>query len=81
MIEHAFPDDFEADDVSAFFKDGRRSRRHRSRKDAADVGVVSSRGGEENNFIRVIVKYGADDGDIGKVPAEVVYQHRCSEVS
>ena len=51
-------DDLAGDDLRAFLEDGLRRRRHRSRKDAADVGVMPARGREEDDLS--VAKHGRD---------------------
>ena len=67
MVEYSFPDDLEADDMSAFLEDARRCRRHGSRKDSADVSMVSTRGSEEYDFLLFVIEDRTDDGNIWKV--------------
>ena len=67
VVEYAFPDDLEADDMGTLFKDVRRRWRHGSRQDATDISVVPARCSKEDDLLFLIVKYRTDDGDIGQV--------------
>lgn len=76
-VEHALPDDLETDDVCAFLKDVCGGRWHGSREDSSDVGMVSTRGSEEDNLVRVRVEDGADDGYVGEMAGRNIRNESC----
>ena len=72
LAEVAAIDQLEVVDIDAFLLDRGRVRRHRARRDAADVGVVAARGDPEQDLALVVVEHRRADGDVGQVRAAVV---------
>ena len=70
LAEAAAVDELEIIDVDAFLLDGRRVRRHRARRNAADVGVVAARSHPEQDFMPS--KTGVQTGDIRQMRAAVI---------
>ena len=69
LVEHAPVHNLEALDLRALLEDVHRGRGHRPGEDAADIGVVAARGGEEDDLVRGGVEDGRDDGNVGQVRA------------
>ena len=59
-------------DQHAFFVDATAVRRHRSRRDAADIGVVAARADEKEYVAARFVENRRDHGNVGQVRAAVV---------
>ena len=69
MVKHPFSDDLETDNVGTLFENARCGRGHGSRKNAADVRMMTSRGSEEYYLLGLIVEDGANDCDIWEMTA------------
>ena len=72
LAEAAALDEPEIVDQDAFLVDGRRERRHRAGRDAADVGMVAARGDVEEDLPGVLVEDRRHDGDVGQMRAAIV---------
>src|SRR6202166_1333793 len=70
LAEAAAFDQFEIIDIDAFLLDGRGVRRHRARRNAADVGMMAARGDPEQDL--AAVEYRRADSDVRKVRAAVI---------
>ena len=70
LAEAAAIDQLEIVDIDAFLLDRGRVRRHRARRNAADIGVVAARGDPEQNFPPV--EHRRADGDVGQMRAAVI---------
>ena len=70
LAEAAAIDQLEIVDINAFLLDGRCIGRHRARRNAADIGMVTARGDPEQNLLAV--EYRRADGNVGQVGAAVV---------
>ena len=63
-VEHTLAHDLEADDVGAFLEDVRRGGRHRTRKDATDICMMTTRRSEEYDLLCLVVEYRTDHSNI-----------------
>ena len=70
LAEAAAIDQLEIVDVDAFLLDRGGVRRHRARRDAADIGMVAARGDPEQDLAAVEDRRA--DGDVGQMRAAVI---------
>jgi hypothetical protein len=67
VVVRASPDNLEARHLSALLEDGGRSRRHRTGQDAADVRMMTSGGGEEDDVLLRSVEHRSNDRYVGYI--------------
>ena len=72
LAETAAVDQLEVVDVDALLLDRRCVRRHRARRDAADIGMVTARGDPEQDRSFFAVKHRRANRDVGQMRAAVV---------
>ena len=73
LAEAAALDQQEIVDQHAFLFDGAADRRHRARRDAADIGVMAARGDVRTSTVAAgLVEHRRDHGDVGQMRAAVV---------
>ena len=65
-------DDAEIVDQHAFLVDGRGERRHRSRRRAADIGMVTARRRVEEDFLAGVVEDRRHHGDVRQMRAAII---------
>jgi hypothetical protein len=69
LIEHAFFHEFETDNLSTFLENVHRGGGHGSGQNAANVCVMPTRRGKEDDFFGFWMENGTDYGDIWEMPA------------
>ena len=72
LAKAAAVDQLEIVDIDAFLLDGGRVRRHRARRDAADIGMVAARGHPEQDALLRVVEHRRAHRDVGQVGAAVI---------
>ncbi len=72
FAEAAAIDELEIVHVDAFLLDGRRIRRHRAGRNAADIGMMAARGDPEQDRFLPVVEDRRAHGDVGEMRAAVI---------
>jgi hypothetical protein len=73
LVENPVVHQFKTHNLGAFFPERCRGRRHGAGQDAADICMMATGGGEEDDVLMTLgvdfwAEHGGDHGDVGQVP-------------